>query len=151
MEQNLSIVREAVTTFTPSKVLQRDLPKIASSQNAYDIVKNFYDETMNYVEQFSVILLNRNNRVLGVKVVSLGGVSGTIADPKVIFCSAISALASAIIVVHNHPSGNLTPSESDNHLTKKLVNGGTLLDIRVLDHLIITEDGYYSYADSETL
>lgn len=91
------------------------------------------------------MLLNSANRVLGVMEVSSGGVAGTVADPKVIFAAALKC--SALILAHNHPSGNLRPSQADTNLTKRLVNGGELLDIAVLDHLIITEDDYLSFAD----
>ena len=92
-------------------------------------------------------LMNRANRALGIAQVSHGGISGTVADPKVIFQHALKANASSVILLHNHPSGNTQPSEADIHLTKKLVEGGKLLDIAVLDHLIVTIDGYYSFAD----
>lgn len=143
------IAREAVVTFTPSKVKQSEMPKVSRSEDAYEVVRNFYADVMNYQEQFSVILLNRQNKVLGVKVISQGGLSATVADPKLIFNAAIASLATAIILVHNHPSGNLNPSDADKELTKKLRAGGTLLEINVLDHLIVTEDGFYSFADNE--
>lgn len=147
--KNNFIAREAVVTFTPTKVKQSELPKLSKSEDAYEVVRNFYADVMNYQEQFSVILLNRHNKVLGVKVISQGGVSATVADPKLIFNAAIVSLASAIIVVHNHPSGNLSPSDTDKELTKKLRAAGTLLEINVIDHLILTEDGYFSFADNE--
>lgn len=100
------------------------------------------------VEKFFAVTLNRANKILNVYDVSTGGVSGTIADPKVIFSKAIRDKASALIVAHNHPSGNLKPSDSDDKLTTKLRNGGALLDISVLDSLIIGKgEAYYSYAD----
>lgn len=145
------IVREAKVVYAPSNVKQSQLPKISCADDAYQVVKKFFDDVMNYQEQFALILLNRNNRVLGVEVISKGGAAGTIADPKIIFHHALIALASSIIVVHNHPSGNLNPSESDRALTSKLSNVATLHDIRFLDHLIVSEDGYYSFADNETI
>jgi len=97
------------------------------------------------------LLLNRGNRVLGIMNVSSGGVSGTIADPKIIFTAALKSNASALVLSHNHPSGTLKPSQPDISLTKKLVDGGKLLDITVLDHLIVTNEGYYSFADEGLL
>ena len=97
-------------------------------------------------EQVEIVLLNRANKVLGISEVSTGGFSGTVADPKVIFSIALKACASSIIL-HNHPSGNLKPSQADLNLTKKIKNGGELLDIAVLDHIILTADSYFSFAD----
>jgi DNA repair protein RadC len=99
------------------------------------------------LEEFKMILLNRNNRVLGMINISQGGMSGTVADPKLIFVAALKAAASYIILAHNHPSGNLKPSTEDIRLTKKLVDGGKLLDLLVGDHLIITNEGFYSFCD----
>lgn len=98
-----------------------------------------------------MILLNRVNRVLGIYHVSSGGIAGTIADPKLIFMAALKGSASGIILSHNHPSGNLKPSQVDLQLTKKIVEGGKLLDISVVDHLIITSEGYLSFADEGLL
>ena len=93
------------------------------------------------------MLLNRANRVLGLIDISLGGTAGTIADPKVIFAAAIKSNACGIILVHNHPSGNLKPSQQDLDLTRKIKAGGQLLDIVVMDHMIITSEGFFSFAD----
>ena len=123
--------------------------KITSSQDAYDAIKpDLWDKQQ---EEFWVLLLNRANQVMHKAQASLGGVSGTVADPKVIFKLALDHLASAILLVHTHPSGNLKPSEADLRLTKKLKEGGSMLDIPVLDHLIFTDHGYYSFADEGTL
>jgi DNA repair protein RadC len=93
------------------------------------------------------MLLNRANKVLGVLEISSGGISGTVADPKLIFAAALKAGASGLILSHNHPSSNLKPSQADISLTKKVKEGGTLLEIFVLDHIIVTSEGYYSFAD----
>lgn len=103
------------------------------------------------IEEFWVAYLNRANKVLAVKRISEGGVSGTIADPRVIFKHAIELLASTLLLCHNHPSGNLQPSESDKQLTKKLVAAGKLLDIHVVDHLIVADNKYFSFADEGLL
>ncbi|HEX8656782.1 MAG TPA: DNA repair protein RadC [Hymenobacter sp.] len=102
-------------------------------------------------EEFWVILLNRANAVMRTTAVSRGGVAGTVADPKLIFKEALEQLASSIILVHNHPSGNRTPSAADIQLTKKLKEAGNFLDLPVLDHLIYTDQGYYSFADEGML
>ena len=95
------------------------------------------------------MLLNRANKILGIFTVSTGGVAGTVADPKVTFATALKGNASSIILAYNHPSGNLKPSEADRQLTNKLSQAGKLLDISVLDHLIITAEEYFSFADED--
>lgn len=120
-------------------------PKIDGSKTAFDLIKGDLMDLPH--EEFWVILLNRANRVIRKKRVSEGGVSGTVADPKIIFKLAVDELASGIIVVHNHPSGNLKPSESDINLTKKIKEAGKVLEIALLDHLIIAHDRYFSFAD----
>lgn len=98
-------------------------------------------------EEFHVLLLSRSNRVISVSRVSQGGVSGTVVDPKRIFKLALEAGASCLILCHNHPSGNLTPSPQDIQITKNLHAAGKLLEIQVIDHLIICGQQYYSFAD----
>ena len=122
--------------------------KIKQSLDCYNLFIKMWDkEKIEFVEEFKVMLLNRANKVLGVVDISTGGVSGTVADPKVIFVAALKANASGIVLAHNHPSGNLTASTQDLNLTKKLRAGGEILDISVLDHLILTTEGYTSFAD----
>lgn len=120
-------------------------PKITSSKDAFDILKG---EMMDLPkEEFWVLLMNRANRVTKKKRVSEGGVSGTVADPKIIFKLALEELASGIIVAHNHPSGNLQASQSDIDLTRKLKEAGKFLEIQLLDHIIIANQKYLSFAD----
>lgn len=102
-------------------------------------------------EEFWVLVMNRANRVMGKHMISRGGISGTIADPKVIFNRALLSQASSIILVHNHPSGNIQPSQADRDITKKMRKAGDLLDLPVLDHIIVAEDGYFSFADEGLL
>ncbi|MFT2007524.1 RadC family protein [Pontibacter sp. 13R65] len=102
-------------------------------------------------EEFWVILLNRANIVMRKEAISTGGVAGTVADPKIIFKKALDQLASSVILVHNHPSGNLKPSAADISLTKKMKEAGTLLDLPILDHIIFTDNDYYSFADEGLL
>ena len=97
------------------------------------------------------MLRNRSNKVTGIFTVSQGGIAGTVADPKLIFACALKAAASGIILAHNHPSGALQPSQADIQLTKKLADGGKLLDIQVMDHLIMTSEEYFSFADEGLL
>lgn len=120
-------------------------PKIGGSADAFEILKADLLDIPH--EAFWIILLNRANRVIKKHQISQGGVAGTIADPKIIFKVAVEELASGIILAHNHPSGNLTASQADLDLTKKLKESGKLLDIQVLDHLIIAGKKYLSFAD----
>lgn len=90
---------------------------------------------------------NRANKVLGIYEVSTGGIAGTVADPKLIFVAALKVGASGVILSHNHPSGNLTASQADIELTRKIKEGGRLLEIQLLDHVILTSEGYFSFAD----
>ncbi len=135
-----------------SKVKASHRPLITSSKSAYEILLKAWDENkIEFVEQFKVLLLNRANKVLGVYEVSSGGVTGTVADPKLIFVAALKANASSLIIAHNHPSGNLKPSRQDEELTAKIKQAGEFLDIKVLDHLIVTPEAYYSFADEGIL
>ena len=129
-----------------TKVKPSDRLKITSSKNAFDIFCAGWP-SFEHREYFYIILLNRGNKVLGVSQISMGGIAGTVADPKLIFQAALKANASSVILGHNHPSGELTPSEQDNVLTKKLSEAGKFLDMPVLDHLIMNGDTYYSYKD----
>jgi len=120
-------------------------PKITSSKDAFDLLKGDMMDLPN--EEFWVLLMNRANRVVRKKRVSEGGVSGTVADPKIIYKMALEELASGVIVAHNHPSGNLQASQSDLDLTKKLKEAGKFLEIQLLDHIIIANQKYLSFAD----
>lgn len=126
-----------------SEVVRR--PRISSSRDAYEQIQPYLLDLPH--EEFWLLLLNRANEVIRPVQVSQGGVSGTVADPKIIFKLAIECLASAIILAHNHPSGNLKPSEADKDLTRRLTSAGKLLEIPILDHLIFTDAGYLSFAD----
>ena len=107
-----------------------------------------WDEgTIELIEEFKIILLNRSNRVLGIVNLASGGMASCVIDPKLIFVSAIKSGASAVILAHNHPSANTKPSDQDRILTQKIKEGGKLLDIEVLDHIIMTSEGYLSFAD----
>jgi len=131
-----------------SNVKPSERPKISSSRDARDVLMGMWDDTkLELMEQFKVMLTNRANKVLGIFELSTGGVSGTVADPKLIFAAAIKGAACGIIMAHNHPSGNLQPSQADIDLTRKIKEGGKLLEIQLLDHIILTSEGYYSFAD----
>lgn len=135
-----------------TKVKASERPKITSSKDSYDLLLQYWNkDKLELLEQFKVILLNRSNKVLGIYEVSSGGITGTVADPKLIFVAALKASACGIIISHNHPSGNLKPSRPDEDLTAKIKQAGKFLDIQVLDHVIVTSEGYYSFADEGVL
>ncbi|MFB5946397.1 JAB domain-containing protein [Albibacterium profundi] len=144
---SLHQVSEINLTYQP-KFKASERPQISSSKDAFDVLYNNWDlGKIQMLEQFKIILLNRANKVIGIFQVSSGGIAGTVADPKLIFAVALKACASSIVLSHNHPSGNLKPSPQDVELTKKIVTAGNYLDIRVLDHVIVTKDSYFSFAD----
>ncbi len=119
--------------------------QVSSSNQVYEYIKSVLTDLPH--EEFWIVILNRANKIIGKQLIGRGGVSQTTADVKVIFKKSIDKLASAIILAHNHPSGNLKPSPSDISLTKKVVEGANLLDLKVLDHLIIGDGNYLSFAD----
>jgi DNA repair protein RadC len=128
---------------------QYEKPKITSSRDVFELLKSELTDIPH--EEFWILLLNRANRVIKKYQVSQGGVSGTVADPKIIFKVALEELASGIILAHNHPSGNLSASQADMDLTRKLKDAGKLLEIQVLDHLIVGGLKYFSFADEGLL
>ena len=132
-----------------SKVKAADRPRIKCSNDACKLfLSNRDKETIEYFEEFKVLLLNRSNAVSGMFAVSKGGISGTVTDVRMVLQVAIKTNASALIIAHNHPSGNLNPSESDTRITQKIKESANLMDIQLLDHLIISPDmTYYSMAD----
>ncbi|MEJ1240693.1 DNA repair protein RadC [Chryseolinea sp. T2] len=120
-------------------------PRLSKSADAFDLLKPFLQDIPH--EEFWIILVNRANRLIKIGQISQGGVAGTVADPKIIFKMAIEELASGIILAHNHPSGNITASQADIELTRKLSAGARLLEVQVLDHIILAGQKYFSFAD----
>lgn len=123
----------------------KEKPQIRSSQDAYNAIAPMLIDLQH--EEFWILMLNRGNQVLRRVQISQGGVAGTVVDAKIIFKKALEIPASALVLCHNHPSGNLRPSGADIEITKKIKDGGEILDINVLDHLIVSERGYFSFAD----
>jgi DNA repair protein RadC len=131
------------------KVPVKDMPRVQTSKDVAEIFRQCWDDgTLELREEAKVMMLDRNSNVLGVYSLSVGGVSGTVIDPKIVFVAALKAVASSIIIAHNHPSGSLEPSKSDIDLTERLRDAGDILDIALLDHFIITRDGYYSFEEN---
>ncbi|MGB0390923.1 MAG: RadC family protein [Salibacteraceae bacterium] len=123
--------------------------KITCSKDAYNILYPLLADKP--VEEFWLLLLNQNNRVLSKHQISSGGISGTVADVRVILKKALDELSSGIILSHNHPSGNTLPSHADKKLTHKVIEAAKFMDLKVLDHIIIGDEDYYSFADSDIL
>lgn len=131
-----------------SKIKVSTLPIVSTSMEAYLLLMTTWAEgKIEFVEQFKVMLLNRSNRVLGICTLTTGCANSTIADPKLVFVLALKAKADSIIIAHNHPSGQLMPSENDKKLTAKMKAAGKVLELEVFDHLIVTNEGYYSFND----
>ena len=135
-----------------STVKASERPVIKTSGDAARILRNHWEEgKMDLLEQFKVLFLNKANKVLCIYNVSSGGITSTVVDSRLIFGTALKINATAMVLSHNHPSGNLKPSKADEELTQKIKAGGKLLDITILDHLIITSEGYFSFADEGLL
>ena len=132
-----------------NRVTSSNLTKISASSDVAKILFETWDnDTIQLHESFKIILLNNSNIVKGIYEISSGGITGTLVDIRIIFAVVLKSLSSAIILAHNHPSGNLKPSDADKRLTSKIKQASELLDIKLLDHLIITpSQEYFSFAD----
>lgn len=143
----LQTLSEISVQYRPKKAHR---PKITTSSEAAAIIRQFFSpDTIEMQEQFVIMYLNKANRVIGVYPASIGGITGTVADPRIILAVALKVLATSIILFHNHPSGNLQPSKADIDLTQKIKQAALYHDIIVADHVILTEDVnmYFSFAD----
>lgn len=144
---NWTMVTEVELVYrTKIKASQR--LQIKCSSDLYLLLLEIWDrDRINMCEEFKVLFLNKANKVIGVYNESSGGITGTVADPRLILAAALKALATSIVIAHNHPSGNLKPSRADHEITMKIKEGAKFFDILVIDHLILTSEGYYSFAD----
>lgn len=148
MKQNTQVA-ELLVSYSAHIVSEQ---KISNSRETYSIITNDWNlHTIEMLEEVKILLLNKSNKVLGVYDLSKGGISSSIIDVKIVLSIALKTLSSGIIIVHNHPSGNLSPSKADIDITEKLKSACNLMDIRVFDHLIISKDNYYSFADDGLL
>jgi len=136
-----------------TKVKMSEQPKITDSVEVNNILKGVYNpDRIDHIEMMVLLMFNRNNRLLGWAKISTGGVSSAICDPKVVFQLALNANASGIVLSHNHPSGDITPSKEDKNVTNRIKEGAKILDITLLDHLIVNSDGeYYSFRDNNLM
>jgi DNA repair protein RadC len=145
--QHLFRVNEVEISYRNATPYQERI-QITSSTTAYEVLLACWNTNrLELVEQFKILLLDHRNACLGFSDIATGTTAACLADPKIIFATALKAKAASLILAHNHPSGNLTPSPQDKDLTRKLKEGGKLLDIAVLDHLIVTPRTYLSFAD----
>ena len=129
----------------------KELKKIKTSNDIYEILKEIWSKQIETREEMLILLLNRSNQVLGHYMLSMGGITETVADIRLIYAVALNSLSTAIVLVHNHPSGNLNASQSDIAITRKVKEAGKIMDITLLDHIIMTKNGYYSFADEGIL
>ena len=146
MKEITQSAAEIQVSYIPKKMLGS---KISSSEDAYHVLKEFYpQETISLQERFIVAYLNRAHNVIGVYEASVGGLTGTIADPRLIISVGLKIAATSIILSHNHPSGNLKPSITDQELTNKIKEATKYFDMTVLDHIILSREGYFSFSDN---
>ena len=124
---------------------------IRSSKDAADFIRQFYSDDIGIFESFFLLLLDQSNTTTGYAKISQGGIAGTVVDPRIVAKYAIESLSPSVVLCHNHPSGNLKPSDADIAITNKIKAGLQLFDITVLDHIILTEDSYTSFADEGIL
>lgn len=135
------------------KSVQTDFPsvRISNTSTAADFIRQFYGDDIFIFESAFILLLNNSNNTIGFAKISQGGITGTVVDARLVAHYAVNSLATSVILAHNHPSGNLNPSETDKQLTNKIKEGLKLLDISLLDHIILTGASYTSFADSGLL
>lgn len=146
--ENLSHIAEVELIYR-NQTPYRQRPKIKSPEDAALILRRLWDDNkIELLEQAKLMLLDRNMACLGVSDLATGGVSGCVIDPVIVYATAIKAKASAIILAHNHPSGNLAPSKADRALTDKIIEGGRILGIEMHDHLIMTKDGFSCHSQT---
>lgn len=146
-----NIISEIQLKYTPIKNKQQRI-MIINSKTAYETLLKTWDmDTIELNEEFKMLLLNRANEVLGIYTLSKGGISGTMVDLKLLFAVILKSASSSVILAHNNPSGNLNPSEADKSLHKKIKKTADYLDINVLDNMIISRSGYYSFVDENLI
>ena len=146
---NLYKVSEVKLTYESNSTRKKKM-KVATSAKAYALMLKSWEQ-IEYRESFKILLLDVSKHVLGINTVSMGGISETVVDVRMILQSALLANASLIVACHNHPSGNIRPSYEDDVMTMKIREAANIVEIKLFDHLIITKDGYYSYKDAGRL
>lgn len=145
MKNNLLQIAEIKISYQP-KIKASDRMKITGSKDAVKALRSIWP-SYDHVEFMYMMMVNRQNQVLGCHQISKGGMTGTVVDVRVVFQVALKSCATSIILGHNHPSGNLDPSDADKKITRQLMEAGKFLEIPIIDHIILTEGGYLSMAD----
>ena len=148
MKEYKSTISEYSLKYTKSEIQKT---KITTSESASNVIRKFYFDDINIYESFFILLLNRANNTTGFAKISQGGTAGTCVDIKIIAKYAVESLSSAVIICHNHPSGNKQPSDADLNITRRIKDALLLLDIKLIDHIIITENDFYSFSDNGNL
>ena len=143
-----STISEYSLKYTKSEIQKT---KVTTSESASNVIRKFYFDDINIYESFFILLLNRANNTTGFAKISQGGTAGTVVDIKIIAKYAVESLSSSVIICHNHPSGNKQPSDADLNITRKIKDALLLLDIKLIDHIIITDNDFYSFADNGNL
>lgn len=143
-----STISEYSLKYTKSEIQKT---KVTTSESASNVIRKFYFDDINIYESFFILLLNSQNATTGFAKISQGGTAGTVVDIKIIAKYAVDSLSPNVIICHNHPSGNKQPSDADLNITKRIKDALLLLDIKLIDHIIITENDFYSFADNGNL
>lgn len=148
MKKYKNTISEYSLKYTKSKIQKT---KVTTSESASNVIRKFYFDDINIYESFFILLLDRANNTAGFAKISQGGTAGTVVDIKIIAKYAVESLSSSVIICHNHPSGNIKPSEADINITKRVKDALLLFDIKLTDHIILSENDYYSFADNGDL
>lgn len=144
--RELNDVQEISINFKPKK--RKTQIKIGSSSCAEDVFRIFFEDEISYRENFMIMILTNSNHVLGIKKISVGGMTACVVDVRNIIQAVLMAHGVSLILCHNHPSGTLKPSQADKNITSKIGKACKVLDIKLLDHIILTEESYFSFADN---
>ena len=148
MKKYKNTISEYSLKYTKSEIQKT---KVTTSESASNVIRQFYFDDINIYESFFILLLNSQNMTTGFAKISQGGTAGTVVDIKIIAKYAVDSLSPKIIICHNHPSGNKQPSDADLNITRKIKDALLLLDVKLIDHIIITENDFYSFADNGDL
>ncbi|MEI6865791.1 JAB domain-containing protein [Flavicella sp.] len=148
--RNLFTIKEIEISYN-SNTIKADRTRITNSIDTFEVSKEVFKNSIEYKESFFLMILNNANEILGIKKISEGGLAGTVVDVRLIFQTILKAHGTGFIILHNHPSGNLQPSEADKTITNTIKQGAKVLNLNLLDHLIITKENYFSFADSTIL
>lgn len=146
----MNTLKEIKVSYRNSAIVT-DQTRINTSRDADAVFRNIWADNMDFCESFYLLCLNRNNRVIGWIMLSQGGLCGTVVDVRHLFSIALKTNSAGVVVAHNHPSGALSPSNHDNEITQKIKQAGKLLDVPLIDHLILTSEGFYSFSDEGAL